>query len=230
MLECLRHKTTDRKLRLFAVACCRRIWHVLTDAKSRWAVEVAERFSDGLATEAELGKACRNAAEAPQDPGYATAPPYSTISAIEHARIAASSASAHPANDATTMAIQVAGHAAIAASNLAWDENRGNWLGEMNSRLSGERLAQVRLLADILGPLAFRPVAIDPSVLAWNDRLVMRIAEAIYEKRQWGDMPILGDALMDAGCDSDEVVAHCRSGKEHVRGCWALDCLLDKNG
>ena len=85
----------------------------------------------------------------------------------------------------------------------------------------------LRCIACVFGN-PFRLVTLAPSVLAWNDRLVVRLAQAIYEERRWGDMPILGDALLDAGCDNDEVVAHCRAGGEHVRGCWVIDLLLDK--
>jgi hypothetical protein len=93
---------------------------------------------------------------------------------------------------------------------------------------SSEMLHQASLARDISGPLPFRPVAIHPHVLAWNDRLVIRLAQAIYDERRWGDMPLLGDALMDSGCDNEEILAHCRSGGDHVRGCWVVDLLLGK--
>jgi hypothetical protein len=70
-----------------------------------------------------------------------------------------------------------------------------------------EAVWQAAVLRDISGPLLFRPVTISPDVLAWNDRLVVRLAQAIYDERRWGEMPLLGDALQDAGCDNEEVTA-----------------------
>jgi hypothetical protein len=92
----------------------------------------------------------------------------------------------------------------------------------------GERAAQCVLLRDLFGPFPLHPVTVQPDVLAWNGRLVVRLAQAIYDERRWGDMPLLGDALLDAGCDNEEVLAHCRAGGEHIRGCWVLDLCLGR--
>jgi hypothetical protein len=55
---------------------------------------------------------------------------------------------------------------------------------------------------------------------------VGKIAQAIYEERQFGDMPILADALEDAGCENADILTHCREAGAHARGCWPLDALL----
>jgi hypothetical protein len=85
------------------------------------------------------------------------------------------------------------------------------------------------LLRDIFGPLPFRPVTVHPHVVAWNDRLAVRLARNIYDERRWGEMPLLADALLDAGCDNEEMLSHAREqGAVHVRGCWLIDLLLNK--
>jgi hypothetical protein len=86
----------------------------------------------------------------------------------------------------------------------------------------------VLLLRDIFGSLPFRPMSIAPDVLSWNDGTVGRIAAGIYEERAFDRLPILADALPDAGCDAKELLAHCRSAGPHVRGCWVVDTILGK--
>ncbi|AWM42440.1 hypothetical protein C1280_29445 [Gemmata obscuriglobus] len=63
-------------------------------------------------------------------------------------------------------------------------------------------------------------------VPAWRTDTVTALAKQMYETRDFAAMPILADALQDAGCDSDALLRHCRGEGTHVRGCWALDLVL----
>jgi hypothetical protein len=234
MLEFQREKGNERKFRLFSVACCRRIWPFLIDSRSRKGVEIAEKFSDGLASIKELGYAAHRAAQVAQDPGYADAPPYSVITAIEHARIAAVCASAHPINDVIIIAKGVAGHAQIAASLVGWKEGRSNWLEELKSRQEVEKQTQINLLRDIFGN-PFHSVTIPLSILTWQGSTIPPLAQAIYENRQMpagtfypARMKILAESLVESGCSDPDILAHCRREGSHVRGCWVIDLLLEK--
>jgi hypothetical protein len=71
----------------------------------------------------------------------------------------------------------------------------------------------------------FRPVAFDPE---WRTSTAVALAQQMYESRDFSAMPILADALQDAGCDSDDILAHCRGPGPHVRGCWVVDLVLGK--
>jgi hypothetical protein len=86
---------------------------------------------------------------------------------------------------------------------------------------------QVLFLRDIFGN-PFRPVTIPPAVLLWEDGTVANLPAAIYEGRHFDRLPILADALEEAGCDNAEILAHLRSGGVHAKGCWALDAILGK--
>jgi hypothetical protein len=90
--------------------------------------------------------------------------------------------------------------------------------------LRRERTDIVSLLRCIFGN-PFRPVAVDPS---WLTSDVVALAEGIYQDRAFDRMPILADALQDAGCEHEDVLNHCRQPGEHVRGCWVVDLLLGK--
>ncbi|MCE9566330.1 MAG: hypothetical protein K8U57_30265 [Planctomycetes bacterium] len=85
-------------------------------------------------------------------------------------------------------------------------------------------VAEAGLVRDIFGN-PFRPVTVDP---AWLTSTVLQLAGGIYEDRAFARLPILADALQDAGCDNDDVLNHCRQPDEHVRGCWVVDLVLGK--
>jgi hypothetical protein len=72
---------------------------------------------------------------------------------------------------------------------------------------------QVGLLNDLFGN-PFRPAMIEPSWLAWSEGAVPHLARAIYEGRRFEDMPILADALEEAGCDDERILAHCRMKRQ----------------
>ena len=72
----------------------------------------------------------------------------------------------------------------------------------------------------------FRPVSVPPH---WLTPAVVGLAGGIYDDRAFDRLPILADALLDAGCENDQILSHCRSEGSHVRGCWAIDLLLGKS-
>src|SRR5262245_53575541 len=87
------------------------------------------------------------------------------------------------------------------------------------------RRARCNLLREIFGN-PFRPVAFDP---AWHTSDVLLLARGIYDEHAFDRLPILADALQDAGCDCDDLLTHLReTAAPHVRGCWALDLVLGK--
>jgi hypothetical protein len=198
-------RRTTRKLRLLVCACYRRIWHLPSNA-GRAAIEVAERHADGGATNDELHAiqpnfdhgANRNIAD--NGIHYAAAP------------------NRFLRSWATTALVY-----------SAWA------VAERGPKREAETLAHCHLARDLFGN-PFRPSPpLPPAVLAWNDGTVRRLAHAIYEKRRMpagkldtARLAILADALLDAGCDDEELIQHCRSDGPHVRGCWAVDLILGK--
>ena len=129
------------------------------------------------------------------------------------------------------------GPAARAASNSgdhgAWQGGRGIIIALQLAQADGRARDWARNLAakplqlvrDIFGN-PFRPVTFDPR---WRSTDVVGLARGIYEDRAFDRMPLLADALMDAGCDEDQLLAHCRSEGPHVRGCWVVDLVLGKD-
>ena len=96
--------------------------------------------------------------------------------------------------------------------------------------MSGERLSMndfCRLVREVIGN-PFRAVAINPRWLTWAGGTVRRIAHDIYDAGRFEELPVLADALEDAGCADADLLGHLRSPGPHVRGCWAVDLVLGK--
>jgi hypothetical protein len=201
-LRSLWGKVSQRKWRLFACGCCRQAW-TSGDARGLPLVEAAERVADERATEEEV-----RAAVLPAHPSRSGA---AVIWAWEML------ASLRPGEGGLLHHVEVTiDHAARALRDAA---------GQTDWRKAQSR--QAALLADLLGD-PNRPVAIEPSWLAWDEGTVAKMARAIYEEHRFGDLPILADALEEAGCRDGRILDHCRRRGEHARGCWLIDLLLGK--
>jgi hypothetical protein len=199
MLGFLRGKVSDRKLRLFACACCRRIWDLYLHHDSFRSIEVGEKFADGEATNKDLRTADELAMWAGDDASWTS---------MQEATIAWTAAAA----------VQKTG---ILAANWAVYEMQSVFAGN-EPKCEEEQIAQCHLLREIFGN-PFRPVALNPS---WLSSTILALANGIYAERAFDRMPILADALQDAGCENLAILDHCRSTGPHVRGCWVVDLVL----
>ncbi len=205
MLAYVQNHVSERKIRLLACGCCRHIWEHLPDQRSRRAVEVAERYADQLATPRELGQA-RGAALVVAGGAAWAAYWAANVKASGPLLNVFEAAVAAPARKATQLTRRA----------HTWDIVQAESVRE-----------QVELIREVIGN-PFRQLQLPPYVFAWQGGLIRQLAEAIYQEKAFERMPLLGDALEDAGCYDEYILDHCRQGKSHVRGCWVLDLLLGK--
>jgi hypothetical protein len=215
MRESLRDKASDRTLRLFMAACCRRVWHALDDEEYRQeAVEVAEKFADGLASADDLESAFGDLTDGN---------PLHVWDDIANASVAD-----FEEFDATSLAAAEAFEAAVKAVGEDYDR------GDAIRRAEGE--AQAGLARCVFGN-PFRPApALAPAWLRWNGGTVSALARAVYEERELPSghldpvrLALLADMLEDAGCTDVGILEHLRGPGPHVRGCWVVDLVLGKS-
>jgi hypothetical protein len=238
MLNFLQGKGSERKLRLFCCARCRNVWPNIKAEGSRRAVQVAEHYADNLVSKAELFEAIEEVNEVFEecmarvgreaarfaDLAYLAVDPtsYEFIADIllqDRANEADNNPALchmlhcifgdlfHPITvpQPTTLVCQGCG-------GRGWTRQPNQYLPDTCPQCGGRR----HLLR----------------ATGWvrqNDACVLKIAQGIYEDRTFYLLPILADALLDAGCDDEELIAHCRSEGPHVRGCWAVDAILGKS-
>ena len=209
---------SDRKRRLFAVACCRRGLHLMPNDDTRHALAIAERYALELESEESLEKAEMLAFLAHLD--------------ARDRSVVVEGEVGMPWSRSTeliTQAVSLAASHGVYASFDAADHARraiaegGGWRGEQV-----EEVVQCRLFREMFGPTLFHAIRIDPLWLCANDRAVSRIAEEI-EAGAAELYPILGDAIEDAGCSDSAILTHCREYADHVRGCWLVDLVLGRN-
>ena len=224
MLRSLQFTQSDRKQRLAAVAICRHIWHLLTDERSRHAVLVGERYADGLAEKQELLGADTDADAACHETPSCEARAAWFVSSDTcyylrnegMPRIDNHHRGPLP-QEVSTQAIDAVLHSKLVVAPAMYT----TWVEDEVA----EQAAHIALIREIFGN-PFRPVAVNPE---WRTSTVMQLARGIYDNRNFSDLPILADALQDAGCDCDDILNHLRDANAtHVRGCWALDLVLGK--
>ncbi|MGF1581070.1 MAG: hypothetical protein ACFCD0_17025 [Gemmataceae bacterium] len=233
MLRELKDYPSPRPFWLFSIECCRRIWHMLPEEPSRQAVEMAQLWVDSKASRKEVERAYLEAFEtslnyerfADQELRvhgyYYDAKTTSEIAARRcAANVAKLSIDVHAiwniAYDAAT---------AAARESIPDSARRATQSRVWNSARDLELANQCDIIRDIF-EYPFEQVRFDPQ---WKSEDVHRIAELISEKNNFSQLPILADALEEAGCDEELILHHCREGLGHVRGCWVVDLILAKS-
>ncbi len=207
MLAHLGVRASDRKLRLFACACCRRAWLFAKDRRLNQALTLLEAFTNGTAKDRDRGRA--HVLGGKMMSAVVDVPQHCLGGELWKA------AKKTLDRDGYTF-----GESAAAAFGWAADIH-----AQFNANKKAERAQQAILVREVFGN-PFRPVSFSP---LWRTDTAMALARQTNESREFGAMPILADALQDAGCDSDDILNHLRdTSVTHVRGCWALDLVLGK--
>jgi hypothetical protein len=239
MLEFLRGKASDRKLRLVVCACCRSAWELL-DGTTKNLVEAVECDEANwlpllnLWAVVELDR--RLTGESASNALIVELPPWWSM------KMALLSAQIEPVKKLVAriavLQQEKANNTHAALQALAGDElraARNAWATAQAAKVH-EQVCQSLLIREIIGN-PFRPSSpLVPAVLGWNARTIPRLAEAVYDDRKMPEgtldnarLAVLADDLLDAGCDDEALIQHCRQPGSHVRGCWAVDLILGKS-
>jgi hypothetical protein len=194
-------KVTERKVRLFNAAICRRFWSYLPEASKALLAESELIADERLPPPADSMELCGRANEvvAPYDRQY-------------------------PKKDFPDANIRIQRDAAAA---VCYAVIPGDLFGACAYFVEidpVEKKAHTDIIRCIFGN-PFRPVIVKPN---WLISSVVSLAQAIYDERAFDRLPELADALVAAGCDNEDILNHCRSEGQHVRGCWAVDLVLGK--
>jgi len=190
-----------RKVRLFSCGCCRSIWHLLLDERLCKAIAIAEAHADAPAREGRgrpLERARRRIERIASSQGVTF-----VIAAVREALC--------------LPWYTWRGPAALAARTAS-----------AAARASGEPETEARLQAELVRCVfgnPFRPILFDP---AWRTPAATALARTAYEENCWEEVPLLADALEEAGCSEAAILSHCRGPGPHARGCWAVDLILDR--
>lgn len=196
--------TNERKARLVLAACCRVHYNGVASARLYPALDAAERHADGRLAASTLSKYKRELGQ------IRTVGPKARRVSRMNARWARNLfiLAATPLGSSGWQPIPQAIEAGII-------------IGDFSPLLTS---SLPPILRDIFGN-PFHPVTFSPE---WRTDTAVTLARQMYDSRDFGAMPILADALQDAGCENEDILSHCRCEGPHVRGCWVVDLVLDK--
>ena len=208
------HSRGRRRLRLFAVAIARRVAHLVSDRPLLRLLDAAEAYADGAGSLKEL-----------QD--------LRARSRIKELNFVMEDSDREELDDWLTEKNSRADCAGQAIAILSERDvisvcclHANAAFAREGKDMLTEAAYQANLLRDIFGN-PFRPVTFDPD---WRTSTVVSIAHSMYDSRDFSPMPILADALQDAGCEHEDILNHCRDPQgTHVRGCWVVDLVLGKS-
>ena len=200
LLRAVEPDITARKLRLFMVACCWSGWRHYGIPAVVKLIETAERYAED-----QTPGAGRAASQNRQVQGWFWGIPVEQLLCPQGQE--------RSAIRAFLSALQNS-----SPPNFGDAARVVEWVGE-------QRATRAALFRDVVGN-PFQRVELSPD---WLTSTVIQIASGMYDSRDFSAMPILADALQDAGCGNDDILTHCRDSQQfHVRGCWVVDLVLGK--
>ena len=218
MLRFLQGRVSERKFRLIALGCCRQLWGRTADRVTSAALAIVDQLAEAGALQTRMGSVRVPAGEAVLNCGASE--PLESLSAGD--------------KDGVSTQVFISALPPLLASilaDLACLRTNPALLTRLLGFLTRTGLPSVRqtaLIRDIVrGPL--QPIRFRASWRTWSSGVCLEIARRIYKERAFDQLPILADALEEAGCDDADILGHCRAGGEYVRGCWVIDALLGKS-
>ena len=209
LLQFIEDQASERKLRLWAIACCRQRWDLFSDKSHRKLIEAAEQYADGTGTSDDLKRLVR-----PFEYSWTKNWPSKEGVYVASAVVPLACSDAFTSVKALTVAESISNAVSV---------QMGDYITEF-SESEREVFPQITAIHDIVGN-PFYPEAVEQG---WLTDTVVQLARVMYESRDFSAMPILADALQDAGCDNHIILNHCQGRWPHVRGCWVVDLILGK--
>jgi hypothetical protein len=230
MLRCIQPTITNRQLRLFAIACCSHILgRVPTDPNALFVVDAVNRYVEGTGGIRDI-EAAFFAIGAQSTTAESRDPAIFAAKGMGHMAVTTLRDTVYRPQDGS----HVTARADLLKAALATANYAAKAIGQLELRVQDteSRRKQQAVWAerewqcDCLRDIVFAPTpppSIDP---LWKTATVVSLARGIYQEQAFDHIPILADALQDAGCEDLVILSHCRPPNAHVRGCWLLEQLV----